>query len=204
MLDPGFHGDPWPIPRLYASLSPFKVGSGDGDGRRPPGFRSTMPINSHQVSLADPRSKANGSVWIAGDGRVHHEPSHGLLHAPTVLGGWLATVLVLDEPPRPWTVDALAGGLLAALEDAMAQDWIADMVDELRECHRQLRTALQGLTGEHRPMAIGRCAVEDVDGVRCDAALYAPRHGDAVACRRCGAYWPRETWMDAALEMVAS
>jgi hypothetical protein len=206
-LDPSRAGLPWPIPKLYDRLSPVKVTGGDGDGRRAPGFRSASPANTHAIALRDPRSKANGRAWTAADGRVHHEPARGLLHAPTVLAGWYAVVceyLGEDEPEPGLSVTALGFGLCDRLDELARADWLPDMADEVRTLHGQLRTALASVTGEHRARPIGRCAVELGDGAPCGNPLWVPRHGDCVSCTQCGAYWPRQTWVDAAVAMTAS
>lgn len=205
-LDPSRAGLPWPIPKLYDRLTPVKVTGGDGDGRRAPGFRSTAPANTHSIALRDPRSKANGTSWIAADGRVHHEPARGLLHAPTVLSGWYAVVceyLGEDEPEPGLSVTALGFGLCDRLDELARADWLLDMADEVRTLHGQLRAALASVTGERRPRAIGHCPVELPDGEPCGNPLFAPRFGDAIECRSCGACWPRETWVEHAVELAA-
>lgn len=207
-LDPDWRGDPWPIARLFAALSPEKITGGDGDGRRPPGFGSAVPINTHAVSLADHRSRPDGIVWRDGAGRIHHEPEVGLLHAGTVLGDWLAFALgELGEavPLRPWTVARLSGELLARLDWCAGQDWIAYLSTDVRAVHAQLRSALSSVTGEHKPRSIGRCQVvvgqeEGADGVvidvPCGTRLYVPTYGSTVQCRGCGSCWTRDVWAE--------
>lgn len=201
-IDPDYAGDldyglPPSIPRLYNLLSPVKDGGGDG-GRRAPGFGSVCVINTHAVSLMDPRSKANGRAWSGADGRTHWEPENGLLHAPTVFAGWIGMVIQdrpISVPRPPWTLDRLARVLAAHWPWCSGQPWVPDMLAELSLLHGQLRTAVQAKTGERRPYPIGRCPATP-GGVRCAAPLWAPRGGGGVSCASCGAYWPRSSWTD--------
>lgn len=193
------HADPASIPVLHALLTPHKDSPGDDGSRRAPGFASTVIINTHQVSMLDPRSKANGQPWTDRAGRWHWETDSPPLSTIAVLASW---VEVLEEE-RPlsrltgrWTARRLASRLHTHLDWCCAQLWIVELAEELRLLHNQLRSATRTQTGEYRPRPVGDCPAVLSDGSICGMPLWSPRFGDTIYCNWCNTYWDRLRWLE--------
>lgn len=179
----------------YARLDATPGSSGDSGGRGAPGFRSQPTASLHIVAMRDPRSATGARVWVAADGRVHHESEH----PPRSVRNVLETVAVdIAEhrgitPPERITVPDLGRWIDAQLDYVTRHDLVVDVADELRALAAQLRP----VTGDARPF-IGLCpnTLDEGDTRRpCEARLHAPTGGtDTIHCHGCGRRWERPEW----------
>ncbi len=161
-------GRPDSIPGLYDRLDP-QPGVVEHQ-RRSPGFGSRSPANDHVIAMTDRRS----AEFEDGDP----------LSAPVVLGEWVRLVweqryevTALDQPDYlkrlaalPRTVEAMCLWLDRQLDWVSRQEVVADMQDEMRELHRQLRSA----TGNGGQPPVGWC-IAIVDGAECGEPIFMPR-----------------------------
>jgi hypothetical protein len=236
--------DPPSVPRLYAMIDPGKHGGGEGGRAAPgiipaiPIDAGSVSLTDRRSKCHGQtwQDRAWRWVWEPGYGSA-------LLCAPVVLDGWAREVSRLreveraDRPDRrPMDYDRigpmtrhdhrravrpyaprlgdLARFLIRHLDWCCAQPWIPDMAREVTRLHIQLRDATAHLTGEHRPVWVGRCAqprpgteadpaidarTDPLQGrPRCNTPLYSPRYGDVVVCSGCGSWWGRDNYLDRA------
>jgi hypothetical protein len=173
------------ISRRYLQLNPTPhTHTADGTPGTP-GFASRSPASDHVIAMTDPRSSAEAHVWVAADGRIHHEPEHPPLSVYGVLNTWAWDVTERRgyTSALPVTVHGLCVWLAQQL------DWLTrqpDIVDFAGALHR-LNGQLKPVTGERR-IPIGRCTA-------CGTRLHAPLHGDTVHCHNCDTSWPYSEWI---------
>lgn len=163
-------GHPDSIPGLYALLT-AQPGRAPA-GRRAPGFQPRSPGNDHVICMRDGRSS-----------RVLRSDPHSV---PGLLAEWVLQLMDtrdLSVPPAR-TVPAMTRFLDRHLDWITRQAWVADLHAELRELHHQLHAI-----GAHR-RPVGTCP-------GCRSMLYAPVHGDTIACWNptCRKQWPRRDWL---------
>lgn len=178
------------IPGLYELLDPTPGHS--ESGRRGPGFAPRSPASDHIIVMTDHRSRA---MLI---GRDYDPETDGLTWPRSVPGGLYAIAADLKNrrgltEPLPGTVTALSLLIDAHLDWLTRQDDIDDVHSDLRELHRQLKTA----AGSPRRF-IGLCpnTIDEGEHTRaCGARLFAPLYGDTIECWACGRPWTRHEWM---------
>lgn len=169
------------IPGLYATLEDDEsllpvVAPG---GRRGPGFGSRSPANDLTIVLTDPRT-----TWTA------EQPYHNALG---VLESWARMVRedTGEAPPEGRaTVSSEVALLIRRLDFVTRQPWVDDLWKELREVRRQLGD----VSGERRPLPVGKCPTL-VGEKTCGTPLWAPLDGDTIQCRGCRREWTRREWL---------
>ncbi|MPZ84022.1 MAG: hypothetical protein GEV28_27960 [Actinophytocola sp.] len=176
------------IPDLFAMLDEFVVPGvvGAAGGRRAPGFSSRSPARDDVIALRDRRT----TVDEEGD-------PHSALE---LLAAWADNVrddLALDMPAGARSVVGEARLLSAHLGHIAAAGWVTAFAEEISELHQALRR----VTGTAaRIVDLGPCPADTADTETgdlstCGAALRAELDAEACQCRRCGASWPRQTWL---------
>ena len=176
------------IPDLFAMLDEFVVPGvvGAAGGRRAPGFSSRSPARDDVIALRDRRTTATS------EGDPHS--------ALEVLAAWADNVrddLALDPPAGARSVAGEARLLSARLGHIAAAGWVAAFAEEISELHQALRRVTGTAT---RIVDLGPCPADTIDGETgdqrtCGAVLRAELDAEACECRRCGAVWPRQTWL---------
>jgi hypothetical protein len=185
------------IVRRWLMLNPQPGASGEHGSRGAPGFGSRAPASVHVIAMRDRRSSAVARVWVAADGRVHHESEHPPLSVHGVLDtiAWdIAEHRDLDGPDPRADVPQLARYIDTNLDWATRQSSIVELDRALRDLLAQLKP----VTGDPGRRHIGLCptVIDEGDTTReCGARLYAPLRGDEIACGACGRVWPREEWL---------
>lgn len=154
--------------KRYARLTAMP-GGGQAQGRRSPGFRSTPPVNLHNVALRDPRTAPTELGEI-------HSPLNFLLS----WGRWMRrerrqTPAHYPEAATDLEIaDLEATYLFASLDWVGRQAWVTRFHDQLRVCVSQVRAA----TGEPNPRPVGTCT--------CGHPLFPPREGEInIRCGNC-------------------
>lgn len=135
-------------------------------------------------------------VWYGADGRPHAEQETPPRCVPLVLAG-IAGLIAEDRDltaPATHQVADLVRWIDRHLDHVTRQPWVADVADDLRELHDQLKP----VTGDPGRRTIGACpnTIDDGPTTReCGSRLFAPLRGDEIRCRTCGRTWPREEWL---------
>lgn len=179
----------------YQQLDAAPGNHTDHGARSSPGYNSRPPASLHVIAMTDPRSGDGARVWLAADGRVHHEPEHPPLSVRNVLETIAVDIAEQrDITPPNLTVPALTQFIDRHLDWVTRRELVVDIATHIRHLAAQLRP----VTGEPGRHLIGLCpnTVDDGDHTReCSARLHAPPHGDTIACPTCGRRWERSEWM---------
>lgn len=161
----------------------------DADNGHPP-----LPPGVHGPERPPGAYVDKRDVWYGSDGKGYQEEETPARSVPHVLESWVQ--LVAEErgvKPGAGTVPDLCSWLDRHLDWLSRQELIADLQEELRELHSQLRAATGGA---HQP-PVGRCIELLADG-ECGAPIYMP-HGETprapdepikdlpeLVCQACG------------------
>lgn len=161
----------------------------DADNGHPP-----LPPGVHGPERPPGAYVDKRDVWYGSDGKGYQEEETPARSVPHVLESWVQ--LVAEErgvKPGAGTVPDLCSWLDRHLDWLSRQELIADLHEELRGLHRQLKTA----SGAPRRY-IGLCpnTIDEGEHTRqCGARLSAPLYGDTIECWACGRPWTRREWM---------
>ncbi|MEC3977883.1 hypothetical protein [Amycolatopsis sp. H20-H5] len=155
-------------------------------GRQAPGPRSpavdALLVHTDPRSVTDSGASPAALASIAGWARIVREEQTVDVEPEKMLG---------TVPTGRVTMAREAQTLRFNWHWIMAQPWLDDFADELRQVLNALRTVRRLNVPTLR---VGTCPAVADDGFKCGASLSVRVDAVLIRCRGCGAHWPQSRW----------